>query len=390
MEFKRILDLKRFGAVEHEYYGTSAFLFGPRMTGKTSLLKKLSSPLFLDLLKPTEERRYRGEPEVFWQELKALPQPALVIIDEVQRVPELLDYVQASMAEHRHWFLLSGSSARKLRRGGANLLGGRALDLKLHPLTRSELAKDFDLPLALHYGTLPRISELVLAKKLRVARDTLKAYVTTYIQQEIKAESLARDLSGFERFLAIAAASHGQMIEFATIGRECSVKAHHVKEFYSILEDTLIGRFLWPLDKSARKKSRPKFYFFDAGVLRALQNRLADPPTPMEIGFLFEGWFVEELHRLKDYFDLEWELSVWRHQKDEVDLVISKSGSPRLAFEIKSGRKKPKLSSLRKFAQSFPDCEVFVVGRNVERPRDLGQGVLLISWEEALGRFRDI
>ena len=259
----------------------SAFVFGPRMTGKTFLLRQLECALFIDLLDPEIELNYRHSPRHFWERISALPEKSLVIVDEVQKVPALLDYVQKGIEEKSLRFILSGSSARKLKRGGANLLGGRALDLHLHPLTAGETGKNFQLETTLKYGSLPKVVQLILGRQLEDAKGILRAYNTIYIKEEIQAEALTRNVGAFQRFFSVAAQSNGAVIEFANISRECSVPMSTVKEYYSILEDTLLGFFLWPWDRSERKKARPKFYFFDTGVTRAIQDRLNDDPTPL-------------------------------------------------------------------------------------------------------------
>jgi len=330
MIFNRLLNLQKSSS--------SAFIFGPRMTGKTTILKKCASDYYVDLLDPDLELQLRQNPRIFWEQILAIRENGTVIVDEIQKIPELLNYVQMGMDQRSIRFILSGSSARKLKRGAANLLGGRALDLKLHALTQEEIGEPFSLHAALLFGTLPKIASLVIENNRDLATGLLRSYITTYIKEEIQAEALTRNIGPFQRFLSIAAQSNAQVMEFANISRDCAVPASTVKGFYQILEDTLLGRFLWPLDRNERKKSRPKFYFFDCGVIRALQNRLIDDPTPDERGFLFETWMVNELSRLNDYNGFPHEFSFWRDRNDEVDIVISKGGKPCLAIECKSGR----------------------------------------------------
>ncbi|MFH1777563.1 MAG: AAA family ATPase, partial [Candidatus Omnitrophota bacterium] len=229
-------------------------------------MRRLHSALFIDLLVPETELSFSRSPVIFWEMLQALHKNDLVIVDEIQRVPVLLDYVQKGIEEIGLRFILSGSSARKLRRGSANLLGGRALDLRLYPLTNIEVGKEFDLNMALSYGTLPRIVTTFLEGKVDDVRRQLKAYCTIYIKEEVQAEALTRNVSAFQRFLSVAAQMNAETIEFASVGRDSSVPMSTVKEYFSILEDTLLGDFLWPWDRSERKKARPKFYFFDCGV----------------------------------------------------------------------------------------------------------------------------
>ncbi|MDO8525879.1 MAG: AAA family ATPase, partial [Candidatus Omnitrophota bacterium] len=238
MSYQRLLNLDKISG--------SLFLFGPRMTGKTFLLRRLHSALFIDLLDPETELLFSRSPVIFWEKLQALHKNNLVIVDEVQRVPVLLDYVQKGIEEIGLRFILSGSSARKLRRGSANLLGGRALDLRLYPLTNVEVGKGFDINMALYYGTLPRVVTTFLEGKVDDVRRQLKAYGTIYIKEEVQAEALTRNVSAFQRFLSVAAQMNAETIEFASVARDSSVPMSTVKEYFSILEDTLLGDFLWP------------------------------------------------------------------------------------------------------------------------------------------------
>lgn len=368
----------------------SAFLFGPRMTGKTTLLTALRATHYVNLLDPEVELRLRGSPRVFWEEIQALPNGALIVVDEIQRIPLLLDYVQMGIDQRHHRFLLSGSSARKLRRGGANLLGGRALDLKLHPLTVKEIGDAFTITHALQFGTLPKIYGLLVERKADEARRYLHSYVTTYIKEEIQAEALTRNIGAFQRFLSIAAQSNGQVIEFANIARECAVPSSTVKEYYAILEDTLLGEFLWPSDRSERKKARPKFYFFDCGVVQALQNRLHDPPTAIEKGVLFETWFLRELIRIRDYTETGHTFSLWRHGPHEIDILISGSKGPLLAIECKSGQTDLSSATLAMFRRQFPRIPIYVASLTDQHPRKLASGVEIYPWRRLVEMYRSM
>lgn len=369
---------------------SSAFLFGPRMTGKTTCLLALKpSYHYFDLLDPEEELRLRHSPGVFWEEVGSLPKGSKIIIDEVQKIPALLDYVQKAMDQLGHRFILSGSSARKLKRGGANLLGGRALDLKMHPLTVEEIGGKFKIQNALQFGTLPKIHSLVLDNDADEARRFLRSYVTTYIKEEIQAEAVTRHLDAFQRFLPIAAQSNGQMIEYANISRECSVPMSTVKEYYQILEDTLMGEFLWPFDRSERKKARPKFYFFDCGVIRALQNRLTDPPTPVEQGMLFESWFMREMIRIRDYGEKDHTFSLWRSGANEIDLIVSGGRGPLLAIECKSGKTDISSGTVEAFRKQFPKTPLVIASLSDHRSRRLDSGVEVHPYGEVLRRYRE-
>ncbi|MDD2703258.1 MAG: AAA family ATPase [Candidatus Omnitrophica bacterium] len=379
MNYQRQLDLDNFSG--------SLFLFGPRMTGKTFLLRRLHSALFIDLLDPEMELLFLRSPVIFWEKLRVLRKNDLVIVDEVQRVPPLLDYVQKGIEEIGLRFILSGSSARKLRRGGANLLGGRALDLRLYPLTNIEVGKGFELDMALSYGTLPRVVTTFLEGKVDDVRRQLKAYGMIYVKEEVQAEALTRNVSAFQRFLSVAAQMNAETIEFASVARDSSVPMSTVKEYFSILEDTLLGDFLWPWDRSERKKARPKFYFFDCGVVRALQNRLVDPPTPQEKGFLFETFFYNELKRLRDYREEPYELSFWREGKHEIDIFVTGSRGPIMAFECKTSADTISDATYTAFRKRFPRVPLFVVSLKDAHPRKLDNGVVVLPWRQALDTF---
>jgi uncharacterized protein len=382
MIFKRLLRLIHLTG--------SAFLFGPRMTGKTFLLRELPSELYVDLLDPELELKFKQMPRLFWEQISALKSKALVVVDEVQRVPALLDYIQKGIEEKQLRFILSGSSARKLKRGGANLLGGRAKDLKLHPLTYGEMGPHFAIQNACQYGTLPKTAQCLADRSEEEAKSFLKSYSTIYIKEEIQAEALTRNIGAFQRFLQVAIQGNAQIIEFANISRECSVPSTTVKEYYSILEDTLLGDFLWPWDRSERKKARPKFYFFDCGVVRAIQNRLNDPPTPSEMGFLFETWFVREIRRLRDYGRKDHEFSFWREGNHEIDLLITGGHGAILAIECKSRQELLSAQTIRAFRTRFPKTPLVVASLNDDVPRRLDSGIDILPWAKALERYQGL
>jgi predicted AAA+ superfamily ATPase len=382
MEFYRIMKLDKLKS--------SAFIFGPRMTGKTYLIRGLKSQLYVDLLDPQKELELKREPRHFWEEITALEKNSLVIVDEIQRVPSLLDYVQKGIEEKGLRFALSGSSARKLRRGGANLLGGRALDLKLHPLTAEEIGERFNIHLALQYGTLPKLTQILLGNQKNEAKELLRSYYTTYIKEEIQAEALTRNVGAFQRFLNVAAQGNGQVIEFQNISRECAVAASTVKEYYSILEDTLIGRFLWPWDRSERKKARPKFYFFDCGVVRALQNRLNDPPTALETGVLFENWMFNELIAHGDYMNKGHEIAFWREGPHEIDLLIMNGQKPLMAVECKTGQQHPSTACIDAFRKRFPKVPLIIASLSDKNKRKLESGVEILPWPDVIRRYTEL
>jgi predicted AAA+ superfamily ATPase len=379
MKFKRLLSLSTSGS--------SAFIFGPRMTGKTTIIREIPCESFFDLLDPESEQKYRLQPNLFWQQISAVREKSRIIVDEIQKVPELLNYVQMGIDQFTHEFILSGSSARKLRRGGANLLGGRALHLKLHPLTQQEIGEYFSIENALMYGTLPKIADLLALQKKDLAISHLRSYITTYIKEEVQAEALTRNVGSFQRFLAIAAQSNAQVIEYSNIARESSVPASTVKEYYQILEDTMLGSFLWPFDHNERRKARPKFYFFDCGVIRALQNRLIDRPTPAETGFLFEMWLINELMSINDYYGKSHEFSFWREKNHEIDILISRGGKPLLAIECKSGKTGITAETIAAFKGRFPGVPLVQVSLLDEKPRVSGVNLEILPWMKLLDRY---
>jgi predicted AAA+ superfamily ATPase len=263
-------------------------------------------------------------------------------------------------------FILCGSSARKLRHGASNLLGGRVLYRTMHPLTREELGNSFDLEQVLGYGSLPKISTILLEHKYEDAKDLLRTYVITYLKEEIQAEALVRNLRGFQNFLDIAAAQFAEQINFSGISRDCQVALSTVKEYYSILEDTLIGYILYPYIKSQRKRMshQPKFYFFDNGVTRSLLGTLQTKLTPIEQGRLFEQWIVQELIRVNDYYGHDWKLSFWRTSHGaEVDIIISRGLRILFAIECKYTKQPSNsdLSGLRSFHSMYPKIPAFIV-----------------------------
>ena len=380
--YKRELQLKNCPS--------SCFLFGPRMTGKTQLLKQLKTDAYYDLLDPVLEREFLTRPETFWQEISAFKPGSKIIIDEIQKAPILLDYIQMGIDRKKIQFFLSGSSARKLKRGKANLLGGRALDLYLHPLTYKELGKDFSIHNILNFGSLPLISALLADGQTKTVLQQLKSYITIYIKEEIQAEALVRKLSSFYRFLDVAAQCNGQMIEFANISRECAVHQNTVKEHYTILEDTLIGRFVWPFNRSERKKARPKFYFFDCGVVKALQSRLNSRPTSFELGFLFETWIFNELTRIKDYSQSEHQISLWRKNKWEIDFLIHSGTKPLLAIECKSGKQIKNTHSIKAFQKEFPKIPVVICSFQDIRTRKISTNLWVEPYKKTIARYRSL
>jgi predicted AAA+ superfamily ATPase len=325
----------------------SFFLFGARGTGKTSLVKSLFSVggdsrdvLYLDLLNLELEAKYQLNPELLFKELSALPrETTTVIIDEIQKVPKLLDVVHRKIEDSSLRFVLTGSSARKLKLGAANLLAGRAVVFNLFPLLASELGSQFNLQNALMFGTLPRITTLddVVEK-----RRSLTAYANTYLKEEVWGEQLVRKIEPFRRFLQVAAQTHGQPVNYNKISRDVGVDDSTVRAYYSILEDTLVGFFLSAYAGSERQKLRkmPKFYLFDNGVKRALDGSIDFNlhHGSFEYGLLFEQFVIVEILRRIAYLEISVVSSFLATEGGvEIDLVLERAGKVEALIEIKSG-----------------------------------------------------
>jgi predicted AAA+ superfamily ATPase len=318
----------------------------------------------VDLLEHDTFLRFAREPGRFRREAEAriAGGARTIFVDEIQKLPELLDEVHALIERTQTRFLLTGSSARKLRRGAANLLGGRAAIRHLHPLVAAELAGDFDLDRVLRFGSLPPVA----SSDDTDARELLVSYAETYLREEVQAEALVRNLGGFVRFLDVAAAQSGDLLNFTAVGRDAALTARTVQEYFQILEDTLVGFRLLPWRRSerARLSAHPKFYLFDIGVLNALCRRLTAIVDPSLRGRLFEHLVVLETMRMIDYTSSEARLYYWRTNNGaEVDLLLELHGELVAAIEIKAKSTVAggDLSGLRAFAAHHPKPRKVVV-----------------------------
>ena len=318
----------------------SFFLFGPRGTGKSVWLKQHLShaALNINLLKSSEYLRYKRNPSILEQEVNALKKRnAWIVIDGIQKLPELLDEVHALLFESKnnYRFALSGSSARQLKRSQANMLAGRALSKKMFPLSRLEIGKDFKLSEVLCYGQLPlSVTEPIVVNKI----EFLDAYIETYLKEEIQQEALVRNLDDFYRFLSIAALMNGQILNIANIARDVGVARSTVQGYFSILEDTLLGWYLPAYRNKAKVKeiAHTKFYLFDCGVQRALAGLHRDKPSTDETGLLFETFILNEFRALNSWKSHGARFFYWRTESgNEVDLIWKK-GNRSIGFEIKS------------------------------------------------------
>lgn len=315
----------------------SFFLLGPRATGKSTWLEANFADSFLriDLLRNDVYFPLMSDPAAFRQRVLAHdPKKTWIIVDEVQRIPQLLNDVHSLLEDYGYQFALSGSSARKLKRGNANLLAGRALVKHMYPLTYMEYADAITLDEALAFGTLPAI---VADKDFRI--DRLEAYVDTYLREEIKEEALTRNVQAFSRFLEIAALSNGQVTNLSNISRDAAVARATVSTYFEILTDTLLGAWLpaWTPRAKVKEVAHPKFYFFDCGVVRAIQKLLRDPVDSVSRGILFETFIFNELNAHISYENIGGELSYWRTLDGlEIDFIWTR-GQKTVAIEVKSG-----------------------------------------------------
>lgn len=331
----------------------SCFLFGPRGTGKSTLmLEKYPDALYIDLLKPEVERTLSSMPERLF-ELIAPHQGKYIIIDEIQRVPELLAAVHHIIENKpHHHFILTGSSPRKLKRTGADLLGGRAVKRCLHPFIASELGEEFELETAINYGMLP------LVHASSAPQDTLHAYISLYLKEEIQAEGLVRNMGNFSRFLETISFSHGSMLNVTNIARESAIPRKTIENYIEILEDLLLAYKIPVFTKRAKRElvSHPKFYLFDAGVYKSLRpTGLLDKPEEIS-GAALEGIIAQHLHAWCDYNQQDYQLAYWRTRTGiEVNFIIYGEHAF-WAIEVKLSKKinDHDLKGLKKFREDYP------------------------------------
>lgn len=313
----------------------SFFLFGARGTGKTTWLRQcFKNALWFDLLRMETVLQIQRDPTWFRKAVEALPAGSWTVVDEVQRLPALLNEVHSLIADHgrKFRFALSGSSARKLKRMDVNLLAGRAINRTFFPFTASELQFDVDVNSILKFGLLPQV-----VTEQKHAVEFLDAYVANYLREEIREEAVVRSLDAFSRFLDVAARMNGQTINMTSLARDVATPRATVQGYFSILEDTLLGNWLPAWQQRARVKevASPKFYFFDPGVVRALSGQLRETLDPMERGFLFETWIFHELRAATSFLNCGGQLYYWRTPHGtEVDFIWSR-GKRAVGIEVK-------------------------------------------------------
>ena len=368
----RRLELSRLAARK------SLFLFGPRQTGKTALVRHtLPQARHYDLLDGDVFLTLSRRPAQLAEELGA--NERLVVLDEIQKLPALLDEVHRLIEQKQVRFVLTGSSARKLRRGGVNLLGGRAPSRTLHPFTFHELGAAFDLTKALDRGLLPSVYFSTSP------REDLRAYAGTYLKEEIAAEALTRNVPAFSRFLEVAALSHGTMLNYAAVASDAQLPASTVREYFHILEDTLIARPLpsWTRSRTRKAIGTAKHYFFDSGVARHLQHRSGLARRSPEFGEAFETFILHELSTYLDYTEAM-PLGYWRSASGfEVDFVLA----DKTAIEVKA--KTPigerDLRGLRALKEEAL-LKHYVLVSQEPRPRTV-DGIRILPWQDFLGEL---
>lgn len=339
---------------------SSVFLFGARQTGKSIFLgMQFPNAVYIDLLDAKMRRRFRAKPELLYEMLQDKQESSIVVIDEIPLVPELLNEVHRLIQQKNLRFVLCGSSARKLKRKGHDTLGGRALPCYFYPFVSAEIAH-LDLDKALLYGMLP---PHYLAKN---PERLLDGYIDVYLREEIKEESLVRNLDAFERFMEVAATCDGEIVNYENIASDCQVSAKTVKEYFGILSDTLIGYIIPAYTKVVKRKvvQAPKFYYFDVGVYNHLLNRTSLAPGTSEYGHCFEHFVIQELVAYIGYTHNRKKLTYWHtYNGKEVDAVI---GEAEIGIEIKSTDEvqNKHMSNFKEYLEEFPNSRSIVVSRD--------------------------
>jgi len=366
------------------------FLFGARGTGKSTLIKeRFPGAHVVNLLLATHEERLSRNPDDLVAEVEALnPIVSHVVIDEIQKIPKLCDIVHFLIEEKRvpQKFILTGSSARKLKSSGANLLAGRALYCNLFPFSYRELGDDFDLQKALSYGLLPEAWNR--GKSQSIVR-FLRAYGQTYLKEEVWAEHLIRKLEPFRKFLEVAAQHNAQIVNYSAIAKIVGVDVKTVQTYFQILEETYLGIILEPFSRSIRHQvhGAPKFYFVDIGIARTLSRLVGFPaqPTTTEYGRVFEQFIVLECIKLNAYLELDYRFSYLTTKAGaEIDLIIERPGKPTVLMEIKSSEQSlpDHGRHLNGFLADFEDPVGLVVSQ--DRTRKKYGWITHLHWAEAL------
>ncbi len=345
----------------------SFFLFGPRGTGKSTWLQAtLPAALRVDLLDPASQRQFQARPERLRELLAGQSGVRDVVVDEIQKVPALLDVVhQMVEADRSLRFILTGSSARKLRRGGANLLAGRLVQAEMHPFMAAELGAGFDMQRALQIGLVP------LVWNAPDPAATLRAYAALYLREEVQAEALVRNVGAFARFLEAVSFSHGSLLNLAEVARECQVSRKTVEGYLEILEDLLLSFRLPVFTRRAKRHlvGHDKFYYFDTGVYRSLRpTGPLDRPEQIE-GMALEGLVAQHLRAWVAYRGLGEQLYYWRTKSgSEVDFVVY-GANTFAAWEVKRSSRvhSTDLRALKAFRQDYPEAQIALLYQGQER-----------------------
>lgn len=361
----------------------SAFLWGPRKVGKSTYLKKrYPDSIYYDFLQTDIARELYNSPSLIREWLSAesplqLKKP--IIIDEVQKVPLILDELHWLIENKGLSFILCGSSTRKLKHGAANLLGGRAWRYQMFPLTTPELG-EVDLLTVLNRGSIPSHYASVHAQRF------LHAYLEDYLKQEVFAEGLTRNMPAFSRFFQVVGLTHGEMVNYSNIARDVGIDAKTVREYYQILVDTLLGDFILPYTRNPSRdiiKLMPKFYLFDVGVAGAISKRKLTSLEGFEFGKAFEHYIYTELIAYKSYKEKDFRISYWRTKTGlEVDFIL---GDAPIAIEIKASKSihPTQLKGLRAFKKDYNPDQLIIVSQEA-RKRKLSNGIIIYPWRDFL------
>jgi len=352
----------------------SFFVFGARGVGKSTFINSQfiqdsSSCWSLDFLDSDIEEHYRKNPKALESEYLAKEKkPEWIFLDEVQKIPKILDHVHRLIENHNQKFILSGSSARKLKRNSANLLGGRALFYQLFPFTFLELKNSFNLENNLNWGALPKI---YFSESLELKKQLLKSYVQTYVKEEVLQEQLIRNLDPFREFLEVSAQMNGKTLNFLKIAKEVGVTDKTVRGYYLALEETYLGFFLPAFHRSIRKaqKEHPKFYYFDIGVKRRLDNTLGQLVTQGTsfYGDTFEHFVILQIYMINHYLGFDYRLSYFCSKEgQEIDLIISTNKTKEILVEIKSSNRidEIEVNKLSRLSKEFQPEDIYYLSQH--------------------------
>lgn len=356
-------------------------MWGPKQSGKTTLLKETLPHAFrVDLLKTDEYMRYNREPAILRREAMALPPGQPIVIDEVQKIPALLDEVHFLIQEQGPFrpFYLCGSSARKVKQGHANLLGGRAIRLELFGLCMLEIASDFNLLKILNNGTLPS------HYKSENPKLKIRSYIETYLKEEVLHEGLVRNLPIFSDFLRVAAIGDTEVVNLSNIARECGVSGVTVREHYAILVDTLLGAFVPAYVKQQKRRTlqAPKFYLRDVGIVNHLSKRGQIVEGSRDFGKAFENFIFHEISCHSHYSQLWYDISYWRLSSGaEVDFVLG-DGEIAIAVKAKQHIQSDDYKGLKEFKVEHPNVKKLIIVCLVPNKQRLENGIELYPYKE--------